>query len=231
MPQRQSLTADVVEEAHRGLAVDICGRLDEHLATEQRLRSAVDLLASGAAFEAWLAFEARLLAEGARNELGLAELTKDPHGAPVPRYWMANEYCKIDFYIGDVRDNAAVLALEFKLIHNNKNWKHKSDEVWADLFPMRGTKVEIAPRLGRLAVVGVIGKVYRDPTRYPGQVEALAEWEREVEAHLLPEPGREGRRAVRTWSGQRFELSDPWLEVGHRHSFQLHLLVPVPAPV
>jgi hypothetical protein len=207
----------------KDLAKKICTRLDEHLAEQQHARNAVSTLAAGAAFEGWLAFETRLLVERSREDLGLGGFA-ETSGKPVPRFWMANEYCKIDFYIGDVLHDVPVLAFEFKLIHNNKNWSTKADEVWGDLFPSRAKKAELVPQQARFGVVGVIGKVYRESRRYPGQYADLLRWERELDAHLLPLDGWNGKRAVRIWCGQRFQIDDHWLHDGPQHFFQLHLL-------
>lgn len=128
----------------KNLAKKICTRLDEHLAEQQHARNAISTLAAGAAFEGWLAFETRLLVERNREELGLGGFAKSG-----PRFWTANEYRNIDFYVGDVIHDAPVLALEFKLIHNNKNWSKKADEVWGDLFPARARKAELVPQQAR----------------------------------------------------------------------------------
>ena len=72
-------------------AKKICTRRDEHLAEQQHTRQTISILAAGAAFEAWLAFETRLLAERGREDLGLGGFTEDATGKPVPRFWTANE--------------------------------------------------------------------------------------------------------------------------------------------
>ena len=202
--------------------------LDEHLAEQEAARQAVSRLASGAAFEAWLSFEARLLMESHRAELSLAGLTMDRHNEPVDRYWIANEHAKVDVGVLDVADEHGEweIALEFKIIHNNKNWRSKCDEIWGDLLPGVGTtKAGILPRRGRYAVVAVVGKVYRDPGPY-GWRPDLDVWERELWQYLLPESGEYAGRLRRFWQGRRFNLGDCWLVKNAPHFCELHVLAP-----
>ncbi len=209
------------------LSLKLCDLLDERLRSEERRRRVVSLLAGGAAFESWLAFETRLLAETHRAELGLAE-TIDERGATLPRYSIVNEHRKVDLCILDGGDPAAdpLLTLEFKLIHNNKNWEAKCDEVREDLFPTGKIKSAMHPRLGRYAAVGVVGLVYDDPASmgYPGQIENLATWKVGLAPRLLRPAGRNQPRAVELWQGNEVPVDDPWIRKGCGAFFRLHLL-------
>ncbi len=208
---------------------DQFGRLlDDHLAEQETSRQAVSRFASGAAFEAWLSFEARLLLESYRAELSLAGLTMDRFQEPVDRYWIANEHAKVDLGVLDVGDESRTweIALEFKIIHNNKNWKSKCDEIWGDLLPRAGApKASIIPRRGRYAIVAVVGKVYRDPGPY-GWRPDLADWERELWQYLLPESGEYAGMLLRLWQGRRFTLADCWLVKDAPSFCELHVLAP-----
>ena len=210
------------------LHIDLCRYFDEYLQRQEQEeeRKTLSLLVGGAAFEAWLAFETRLITERRRSELGL-EAELDDGGNPVPRYMICNERKKVDFSIIDLKDSELELALEFKLIHNNKNWKSKAGEVWADVFPGDGNKAAMRPRSGRYAVVGIVGLVYREPgDSYPGQVSDLKEWEEKLDDYLLPDDGYEGNKLTRLWSGKRFPVEDPWLRKDAGSFFQLQLLGP-----
>lgn len=183
------------------------GHLDQHEAT----RRAISRLASGAAFEAWLSFEMRLMLEARRTEFGLDD-----------RCFIANEYRKVDLSITTEED--WLLCVEFKLIHNNKNWRTQCASVVKDLWPRPGTpKHEIEPMIGRLAALVVVGKVYRDPRGYPGQRGDLEAWESEMWSHLL----REEAQIDRVWRSQRLLITGERLLVedpGVKHFCEVHLL-------
>lgn len=201
-----------MDQSRDDFAKRVGALLQDHLAGQEAARGAVSLLAGGAAFELWLAFETRLILEVNRERLGLDEQC-DHNGRRVPRYWIGNEYHKVDLGITDVWTDEWVAALEFKLIHNNKNWKHQVDGVWRDLFPDPGTpKATLKPSLGRLAVVGVVGKVYWEPG-YPAQKPDLAAWQREMWAYLMPPEGEPYAGSVQClWEGRAFPIrGDRWL--------------------
>lgn len=195
---------------------EFCRLIDAELARRE-LTGDLSLLAAGAAFEAWLAFEARILLERHRNHLGIAAM-----------HWTANEYRKVDLGVWEGSDTIDV-AMEFKLIHNNKNWRSKADEAWGDLFPdAASTKAALKPRL-RGALVCVVGKVYDDPSAYPGQRSDLNAWEADLWRHLLSaDPAGQAERA---WTGTRFPIRDPSLSPSRTdHFVQLHLLLPSRPP-
>jgi hypothetical protein len=205
---------------------DVAELLDDHLHTQEANRSALSRLAAGAAFEAWLSFETRLLMEQHRGALGLDEQIVDRHGERVHRFFITNEYRKVDLGILDVREHEGRwdLAIEFKIVHNNKNWRQKCDEVWADLLPVAGTvKSEIQPARGRYAIVAVVGKVYRDPGPY-GWRSDLAAWEREAWDYMLPNSGEYAGRVTRVCSSQRFPISDPSFRQSEPSFCELHVL-------
>ena len=113
-------------------------------------------------------------------------------------------------------------TFEFKLIHNNKNWPRKVDEVWDDLFPSRAGKAVLRPRNGRIAIVGLIGKVYRSEVGgYPGQRDDLGRWEDEVHARLLPRVPWQGKNVRRVWTGTRHLIDHESLQPRIKHFFQL----------
>jgi len=208
------------------LHIGLCRLLDEHLLAQERGRRAVSLLASGAAFEAWLAFEMRLLAENNRGQLELDDVISH-NGARVPRYFICNEQMKVDFSVIDAVDSAVELAIEFKLIHNNKNWKHQADAVWNDLFPTRESKASTLPRRGRFALVGVVGLVYEDPKEwsYAGQIGDIEKWLHDLDDYLLPANGFADRIVERPWAGTKLAVLDPYLRPGAGSFFQLQMLV------
>lgn len=197
--------------------------LYEHLARQEDQRNAVSLLAAGAGFEEWLAFEARLVLESHRERLGLAD-TYSQDGHTFDRHWIGNEYSKVDLFISNTdhdTDRNPLAVIEFKLIHNNKNWASKVEEVRTDLFPLEGTKkARFRPEL-RAAFAGVVGKVYRVPDRYQGQQDDLDEWYEKLEKYLA-QPGQAQDRMVRVWKSGRFLLKPScWLQEGPRHFFEL----------
>jgi hypothetical protein len=204
--------------------------LEDRLDQGGKSAELVSSLASGAAFEAWLSFEARLLLEQHREEFGLADIIQDSDGTPVPRYYFANEWRKVDLCVSEYRPEAPELdscltTIEFKLIHNNKNWPTKLTEVHEDLFPSGRTKAAMVPSIGRLSVVGLVGKVYRNPAGYPGHFQNIAQWECDIMA-ALSGPQVLGRQL---WLGRRFPIHDPWLDGAVPNFFRLLALGPQPA--
>jgi hypothetical protein len=209
------------------LGIAIGRMLEEHLAEQEASRRAVSRMATGAAFEGWLAFETRLQMEVHRDRLHLNGDHQDSHGHEIDRYWIGNEYNKVDLgvldYDADI-DNW-VLALEFKLITNNKNWRKKCDDVWADLDPKRHSKKgKIKPRLGRFAMVAMMGKVFREAGPYSWRKDIKA-WEGELWEYMLPTSGPEKGKVHQVWKSRRFELQDRWLSAeSNAHFLELHLL-------
>ncbi len=214
-------------------ALELCKMLDAALVEREKTDHAVSVLAGGAAFELWLAFEARILVESpqGRKRLGLEGEAKDP--SFPERFWTGNEVEKFDLYVGDCDDpEDCALAVEFKLVHNNKNWQSKVDEVWADLFREPGS-AKHRHRSKVRGIVALVGKTYATHTEeYPGQRSDLAAWEKEVWAWA--EASYEGARMERRWSGTRIKLdrnASRWLDGSHEdHWFQLHLVCDAAVP-
>jgi len=210
--------------------------LDDRLAGGEAESRLVSKLAAGSAFEAWLSFETRLLAEENRELLGLSGHVNWPGGDAIHRYYFANEYRKVDLYIGDLgsdgsdgSDAGCVAAVEFKLVYNNKNWKSQADGIWVDLFPSpetREIKAGLNPLVSRAAIVAFVGKSYRDNSDYPVVPGAFADWESNVDGYLLGEEGWEGKHIDRQWSGRRFSVRNEWLDATNDNFFQLHLFLP-----
>lgn len=126
------------------------------------------------------------------------------------------------------RDDRLVVQVEFKLVHNNKNWQSQVDSAWADLYPAaRSAKARLHPRL-RVAVVGVVGKVYANPeSGYPGECSDLDTWERELWSYTLPPTGDQYFNWIeRAWKGSRHPIRSSVLARGKDHFFQLNLLAP-----
>jgi hypothetical protein len=175
--------------------------------------AALRRLAAGAAFETWFAFESRLAVEDAREALGL-DAPGDYQGQAVKRYWTANEYRKVDLYVGDVRGNC-LAAIEFKLIHNNKNWGAKCEEVWADLYPTgRSRKEELAACARHLVAVPImVFKCYwHQDGSYPGQEDNEQTWRKATMEHLLQGSGKHPGKVDSMFASERFSpLVDEYL--------------------
>lgn len=187
-----------------------CTLVDQEL---QRRKRDLPLLVEGAAFELWLAFEARLVLEHNRHALGVD-----------PEHWTANEFKKVDLGVWEGWENL-VTAIEFKMIHNNKNWSNKVDQIWSDLRPERGSdKANLKPTL-RASIAAVVGKVYQDPKAYPGQRRDLDKWEAEMWEYMLPTAGQYRGWAARSWSGTRHVFAHDDLIEGVPHFLQLHLIL------
>ena len=209
------------------LVTAIAQMLEQEL---ERRRSRLWLLAEGAAFEAWLGFETRLLIEERRAALNLDAQRTKKNGRTVNQFWVANEYRKVDLLVGDRRHETLpfLFGIEFKLIHNNKNWKAQVRRVWRDLDAARPEKTALSPRFGWYALVAHVGKVYRDDAGvdYPGQARDLVAWSAQVQAELCPPGHREGQRVKSIWSGRRIPIRSGLYATGHEHFFQLQVVAP-----
>jgi len=193
-----------------------CCLLDNHLETREKANGTVSLLASGGAFEQWLSFESRVVLESHRQLLGLDD-----------EVWSANEHHKVDLSVWRGKERRPLAAIEFKLIHNNKNWKAQADRVWEDLFPAaRSQKSKLNPRL-RAALVCVIGKVYPNAkaANYLGQCTNLGKWRAHLWKYLVTTWN--GSAVKSEWNGHSFSLEHPVLAQDRKdHFMQLHLLLP-----
>ena len=123
------------------------------------------------------------------------------------------------------------IGVEFKLIHNNKNWRDKVREVHRDLHPSKPPKSKLRSRLGWLAVVGFIGKQYAGKPcwSYPKVDQDVATWEKKVLTSLYQERTGAGQRVVpatRTAAGRRHPFQSDELTLNGPHFFQLRVLKP-----
>ena len=214
------------------LVINIGKCLEKNLVAEEKRRRVVSRIATGAAFEAWLSIETRLAIEENRIELQLDSVIEN-YGHSHFRFGVDNELAKVDLsiveYSSKPMDWDWLLALEFKLLHNNKNWPKKCVEIFSDIYPgPLSRKVQILPRMGRFAFVGVVGKVYLDfVDGYPGQRPDLEQWEKEVWSHLFALKDDAGNKLNSLWSSHKFKLdSYDFLADSDdvQHFFQFHII-------
>lgn len=190
--------------------------LDEELDRREEAGRDLSTLAVGASFEHWLNFEARLVLEKNRSAPSIRE-----------SWWTANEEQKVDLGVWSPPDELQV-AIELKLVHNNKNWKAQVDRAWADLLPAAGTpKARLRPAV-RAVVLGVVGKTYLPEFArfYPGQRANLEDWEKALWAYAVPpeDDPAYGSKVERAWSGRRHALRSKELLPDAGSFFQLNLL-------
>lgn len=101
-----------------------------HLQTEERQRM-LSSLAVMVSPELWLSSEAAAFLDTNRPEFDLAEpLDSRPN---VPRWLVAAERGKVDLWVADQREQEPSIAIEFKVLHNNKNFYTKVWEIRRDL--------------------------------------------------------------------------------------------------
>jgi hypothetical protein len=188
------------------------GMVDAHLRAREKQKGTVSLLATGAAFESWLSFEARLLLERERTRLGL---TSD-------HCWIGNEYKKVDLGIIQYDDTRTwaherwFAAIEFKMVYNNKNWKSQCDAAWNDLFPPARTAkqgLKFAPDGGRIAFIVIVRREYADGDPYQRKNDRRPAWHAEVKKYMLRPGGPYKRDAARLqeWEGRRIRLKSNML--------------------
>jgi hypothetical protein len=116
----------------------------------QHLRSRSDVVASLAvmgAVEHWIQFEAAALVDRSRSKLGI-----DGSSGPTPNWWVACEPRKVDLWI-EGPDEA--VAIEFKTVHNNKNFYAKVWELRSDLTPSRKPVPGVATPVRRFGIIVV----------------------------------------------------------------------------
>lgn len=101
-----------------------------HLQQEERRRM-LSSIAVTAAPEHWLSLEAAALLDTNRARFGLEEYLD--HRQNVPRWLIAAERKKVDLWIEDQRDVEPPHAIEFKVVHNNKNAYRRIWEIRRDL--------------------------------------------------------------------------------------------------
>lgn len=93
----------------------------------------VKYLAVSAASEAWFAAEAAALMNRIRNEIGVAELSDNSTACNAPRRLIILERGKVDLSVIDLDQEEKDYAFEFKLLHNNKNYRNKITELKRDI--------------------------------------------------------------------------------------------------
>jgi hypothetical protein len=183
----------------------------------------VSMIATGAAFEGWLAFETRVALERIKSDLGLDE-----------RFWIGNEYRKVDLGILQLAVDRATTedewwaAVEFKLVYNNKNWKAQCDGIWDDLIPPGGSKkaaLKIDP-LVRFAFVTVIRAEYTPPSPYQRRADLEERWGMEMKAYLFQESLPDANRVESLWRSSEIPLKDRWLRDPPRvpHTLRFEIL-------
>jgi len=101
-----------------------------HLQQDERRRM-LSSIAVTAAPEHWLSLEASALLDIHRDRFGLGQPLSDRHN--VPRWLIAAERKKVDLWIEDQRGELPPHAVEFKVVHNNKNAYQKVWEIRCDL--------------------------------------------------------------------------------------------------
>jgi hypothetical protein len=114
-------------------------------------------LTTMAAIERWVQFEgAALLSSSAgRTECGITGGTSTD-----PRWWVVCEYKTVDLLVQGPR---ATVAIEFKAVHNNKNFRNKVREIRWDLSKPLDSRLDVDQR-SAIAVVAYAR--YHDSDRY-----------------------------------------------------------------
>ncbi|MFK3789465.1 hypothetical protein ACI2KO_04290 [Pseudomonas piscis] len=134
-------------------------RLLEHLQQEERQRILKSIVVS-AAPELWLSLESAALLDINRDTFGLGGLLDERSN--VPRWLIAAERRKVDIWIEDSYGKHPSTAIEFKVVHNNKNAYDKIWEIRRDLVKQipRTSPHEPIERWG--IVMLTYSKFYRD---------------------------------------------------------------------
>ncbi len=189
----------------------------------------ISLIATGAAFEGWLAFEMRVALEKKRH--------RKKFGLPS-RFWIANEYRKVDLGILEYADDKQEgddkwwAAIEFKLIYNNKNWTSQCDGVWDDLIPPAGSK-KAAIEADRLALVTVVRGEYCYKNPHQRRADLDVGWRDALDSYLLQTDTAHRDRIEVLWPGTLFPVTGRWLRDPPRapHSLQFLVLGPTEAEI
>lgn len=101
-----------------------------HLQQEERRRMLASMAVTTAP-ELWLSLEAAALLDIHRDRFDLGEPLSERHN--VPRWLVAAERKKVDIWVEDQLAEQPPHALEFKVVHNNKNAYQKIYEIRCDL--------------------------------------------------------------------------------------------------
>lgn len=105
--------------------------LAAHLAER---KDVVRFLAVTAAMERWVQFEAAALIDQNRDALGIG----GEFATGLPRWWIACEHKRRDLWLRDQGDphvhvEGGGVGVEFKAVHNNKNYVNRVASIRADL--------------------------------------------------------------------------------------------------
>lgn len=142
-----------------------------HLQQEERKRVLRSIVVTVAP-ELWLSLESAALLDIYRNRFGLGGQLDDreafkpdctlPDRINVPRWLIAAERRKVDIWVEDSYGEAPSKAIEFKVVHNNKNAYEKIKGIREDLIkPIPLTKPnEVIERWG--VVLLVYSRFYQD---------------------------------------------------------------------
>ena len=142
-----------------------------HLQQEERKRILKSIVVTVAP-ELWLSLESAALLDIHRDRFGLGGQLDDceafkpdsalPARINVPRWLIAAERRKVDIWVEDSYGEAPSKAIEFKIVHNNKNAYDKIKGIRKDLIkPIPWTEPnEIIERWG--IVLLVYSRFYRD---------------------------------------------------------------------
>jgi hypothetical protein len=101
-----------------------------HLKKDERQRILKSIIVS-AAPELWLSLESAALLDINRDHFGLGGQLDERSN--VPRWLIAAERRKVDIWVENKYDDKASTAIEFKVVHNNKNAYYKIWEIRKDL--------------------------------------------------------------------------------------------------
>jgi hypothetical protein len=101
-----------------------------HLKKDERQRILKSIIVSVAP-ELWLSLESAALLDINREHFGLGGQFDERSN--VPRWLIAAERRKVDIWIEDSYSEEASTAIEFKVVHNNKNAHSKIREIRKDL--------------------------------------------------------------------------------------------------
>ncbi|MGF6400315.1 hypothetical protein ABH905_003981 [Pseudomonas frederiksbergensis] len=142
-----------------------------HLQQEERKRILKSIVVTVAP-ELWLSLESAALLDIYRNRFGLGGQLDDHEAFKpdctlsdrinVPRWLIAAERRKVDIWVEDSYGEAPSKAIEFKIVHNNKNAYEKIKGIREDLIkPIPSTKPnEVIERWG--IVLLVYSRFYQD---------------------------------------------------------------------
>jgi len=89
-----------------------------HFQQDERRRM-LSSLAVTVAPELWVSLESAALLDIHRAQFGLAE--RYDERSNVPRWLIAAERYKVDLWVQDLKDQHPSVAIEYKMVHNNKN--------------------------------------------------------------------------------------------------------------